>query len=108
MMRDLIRLRSSFNVSNRFLHFSKNGIGSGLRHKTGMGRVIMCVKNGGDVVNGGDSCLKEDDGFGLDVLRFHTCLTDILGFIEKLGWWFEQDIDVEEGRFEGNEDGCEV
>ncbi|GKE41794.1 hypothetical protein Tco_1469078 [Tanacetum coccineum] len=57
---------------------------------------------------GGDSCLKEDDGFGLDVLRFHTCLTDILGFLEKLGWWFEQDIDVEEGRFEGDEDGGEV
>ncbi|GJQ93008.1 putative reverse transcriptase domain-containing protein [Tanacetum coccineum] len=46
--------------------------------------------------------------FRLDVLRFHTCLTDILGFLEKLGWWFEQDIDVEEGRFEGDEDGGEV
>ncbi|GJZ86822.1 hypothetical protein Tco_0658432 [Tanacetum coccineum] len=46
----------------------------------------------------GDSCWKEDDGFGVDVLRFRTCLTDILGFLEKLGWWFEQDIDVKEGR----------
>ncbi|GJY30406.1 hypothetical protein Tco_0413901 [Tanacetum coccineum] len=62
---------------------------------SGMGSVIVCVKNGGDVVK-------------LDVLRFHTCLTDILGFLEKLGWWFEQDIDVEEGRFEGDEDGGEV
>ncbi|GJU65738.1 hypothetical protein Tco_1247573 [Tanacetum coccineum] len=44
----------------------------------------------------------------LDVLHFHTCLTDILGFLEKLGWWFEQDIDIEEGRFEGDEDGGEV
>ncbi|GKB75525.1 hypothetical protein Tco_0942420 [Tanacetum coccineum] len=26
----------------------------------------------------------------------------------ELGWWFEQDIDVEEGRFEGDEDGGEV
>ncbi|GJR89003.1 hypothetical protein Tco_0213014 [Tanacetum coccineum] len=29
------------------------------------------------------------------ILRFHTCLTDILGFLEKFGWWFEQDIDGE-------------
>ncbi|GKD20307.1 hypothetical protein Tco_1222010, partial [Tanacetum coccineum] len=47
---------------------------------------------------GGDSLWKEDDGFGVDVLRFHTCLTEILGFLEKLGWWFEQDIDDEGGR----------
>ncbi|GJY70127.1 hypothetical protein Tco_0473109 [Tanacetum coccineum] len=33
--------------------------------------------------------------FRVDVLRFHTCLTDILGFLEKLEWWFEQDIDDE-------------
>ncbi|GJR74775.1 hypothetical protein Tco_0087140 [Tanacetum coccineum] len=26
----------------------------------------------------------------------------------ELGWWFEQDIDVEEERFEGDEDGGEV
>ncbi|GJX98320.1 hypothetical protein Tco_0355339 [Tanacetum coccineum] len=36
------------------------------------------------------------------------CLTDILGFLEKLEWWFEQDIDKEEERFEGDEDGGEV
>ncbi|GJR85963.1 hypothetical protein Tco_0209974 [Tanacetum coccineum] len=38
------------------------------------------------------------DDFGVDsfhVLRFHTCLIDILGFLEKFGWWFEQDIDGE-------------
>ncbi|GJT83936.1 hypothetical protein Tco_1058278 [Tanacetum coccineum] len=35
---------------------------------------------------------EEGDDFGVDVLRFHTCLTDILGFLEKFGWWFEQDI----------------
>ncbi|GJY09266.1 hypothetical protein Tco_0377451 [Tanacetum coccineum] len=35
------------------------------------------------------------DDFGVDVLRFHTCLTDILRFLEKFGWWFEQDIDGE-------------
>ncbi|GJX65596.1 hypothetical protein Tco_0299939 [Tanacetum coccineum] len=27
---------------------------------------------------------------------------------EKLEWWFEQDIDKEEERFEGDEDGGEV
>ncbi|GKC08757.1 hypothetical protein Tco_1000367, partial [Tanacetum coccineum] len=31
--------------------------------------------------------------FRVDVFRFHTCRTDILGFLEKFGWWFEQDID---------------
>ncbi|GKF96944.1 hypothetical protein Tco_0292765, partial [Tanacetum coccineum] len=49
-----------------------------------------------------------DDNFGVDVFLFQTCLTDILGFLEKLELWFEQDIDVEEGRFEGDEDGGEV
>nr|GEY70375.1 hypothetical protein [Tanacetum cinerariifolium] len=39
---------------------------------------------------------KRDD-FGVDVLRFHTCLTDIIGFLEKLEWWFKQEIDDEEG-----------
>ncbi|GJX09677.1 hypothetical protein Tco_0199536 [Tanacetum coccineum] len=42
--------------------------------------------------NGGESFWEEGDDFGVDVLRFHTCLTDILGFLEKFGWWFEQDI----------------
>ncbi|GKA07287.1 hypothetical protein Tco_0686511 [Tanacetum coccineum] len=42
--------------------------------------------------NGGESFWEGGDDFGMDVLRFHTCLTDILGFLEKFGWWFEQDI----------------
>nr|GEV92725.1 hypothetical protein [Tanacetum cinerariifolium] len=42
--------------------------------------------------NGGESFREEGDDFGVDVLRFHTCLTDILGFLEKFGRWFEQDI----------------
>nr|GFB06517.1 hypothetical protein [Tanacetum cinerariifolium] len=42
--------------------------------------------------NGGESFWEEGDDFGVDVLRFHTCLTDILGFLEKFGWWFEQDF----------------
>ncbi|GJU31299.1 hypothetical protein Tco_1174888 [Tanacetum coccineum] len=44
----------------------------------------------------GESFWEEGDDFGVDVLRFHTCLTDILGFLEKLEWWFEQGIDDEE------------
>ncbi|GJW53191.1 hypothetical protein Tco_0097276 [Tanacetum coccineum] len=42
--------------------------------------------------SGGESFWEEGDDFGVDFLRFHTCLTDILGFLEKSGWWFEQDI----------------
>ncbi|GKA23613.1 hypothetical protein Tco_0709646 [Tanacetum coccineum] len=51
----------------------------------------------------GESFWEEGDDFGVDVLHFHTCLTDILGFLEKLEWWFEQDID-DEGE-ENEEDG---
>ncbi|GJS71853.1 retrovirus-related pol polyprotein from transposon TNT 1-94 [Tanacetum coccineum] len=43
----------------------------------------------------GESFWEEGDDFGVDVLRFHTCLIDILGFLEQLEWWFEQDIDDE-------------
>ncbi|GJX06255.1 retrovirus-related pol polyprotein from transposon TNT 1-94 [Tanacetum coccineum] len=57
---------------------------------------------------GSESFWEGGDDFGVDVLHFHTCLTDILGFLEKLEWWFEQDIDKEEERFEGDEDGGEV
>nr|GEV01168.1 hypothetical protein [Tanacetum cinerariifolium] len=53
--------------------------------------------------SGGESFWEEGDDFGVDVLRFHTCLTDILGFLEKLEWWFEQDIN-DEGE-EDEEDG---
>ncbi|GJV05192.1 hypothetical protein Tco_1338761 [Tanacetum coccineum] len=56
----------------------------------------------------GESFWEGGDDFEVEVLRFHTCLTDILGFLEKLEWWFEQDIDKEEERFEGDEDGGEV
>ncbi|GKC02535.1 hypothetical protein Tco_0994145, partial [Tanacetum coccineum] len=41
----------------------------------------------------GESFLEEGDDFVVDVLRFHTCLIDILDFLEKLKWWFEEDID---------------
>nr|GEU60122.1 hypothetical protein [Tanacetum cinerariifolium] len=38
---------------------------------------------------------KGGEDFGVDVLRFNTCLTDILGCLEKFRWWFKQDIDGE-------------
>ncbi|GJS15617.1 hypothetical protein Tco_0410089 [Tanacetum coccineum] len=41
--------------------------------------------------NGVVSCGSDD--FRVDVLRFHTCLTNILSILEKFGWWLEQDID---------------
>ncbi|GJU06257.1 retrovirus-related pol polyprotein from transposon TNT 1-94 [Tanacetum coccineum] len=69
-----------------------------LKQDLSIGRIVVCIKNGGDV-------MKVDDDFGVDVFLFQTCLTDILGFLEKLELLFEQDIDVEEGRFKGDEDG---
>ncbi|GKG41872.1 hypothetical protein Tco_0473623, partial [Tanacetum coccineum] len=51
---------------------------------------------------------KVDDDFGVDVLCFQTCLTDILSFLEKLEWWFEQDIDDEGEEDEEDEGGGEV
>ncbi|GJT75746.1 hypothetical protein Tco_1042471 [Tanacetum coccineum] len=51
--------------------------------------VIIDLPNRG---SGGESFWEEGDDVGVDVLHFHTCLTDILGFLEKFGWWFEQDI----------------
>ncbi|GJU14489.1 hypothetical protein Tco_1142455 [Tanacetum coccineum] len=53
--------------------------------------------------SGGESFWEEGDDLGVGVLCFHTCLTDILGFLEKLECWFEQDID-DEG-YEDEEDG---
>ncbi|GKD32189.1 hypothetical protein Tco_1242967 [Tanacetum coccineum] len=58
--------------------------------------------------SGGESLWEEGDDFGVDVLRFHTCLTDILGFLDKLEWWFEQDIDDEGEDDEKGEGGSEV
>ncbi|GJZ03579.1 retrovirus-related pol polyprotein from transposon TNT 1-94 [Tanacetum coccineum] len=54
--------------------------------------------------SGGESFWEEGDDFGVNVLRFHTCLTDILGFLEKLEWWFEQDIKDEGEEDEEEED----
>nr|GEX66120.1 hypothetical protein [Tanacetum cinerariifolium] len=51
---------------------------------------------------GCESFWEGGDDFEVDVLCFHTCLTDVLGFLEKLEWWFEQDIN-DEG--EENEEG---
>nr|GEW32247.1 hypothetical protein [Tanacetum cinerariifolium] len=58
--------------------------------------------------SGGESFWEEGDDFGVDVLRFHTCLTSILGFLEKLEWWFEQDFDDEGEEDKESEGGSEV
>ncbi|GJT95415.1 dihydroorotase, mitochondrial-like protein isoform X2 [Tanacetum coccineum] len=58
--------------------------------------------------SGGESFWEEGDDFRVDVLRFHTCQTDILGFLEKLEWWFEQEIDDEGEEDEEGEGGSEV
>ncbi|GJX68065.1 hypothetical protein Tco_0303792 [Tanacetum coccineum] len=60
---------------------------------------------------GGSGCKsfwEEGDDFGVDVLGFHTCLTDILGFLEKLEWWFKQYIDDEGVEDEEGDGGSEV
>nr|GEU41190.1 hypothetical protein [Tanacetum cinerariifolium] len=49
---------------------------------------------------GGKSFWEGGNNFRVYILRFHTYLTDIIGFLEKLEWCFEQDIDKEEERFE--------
>ncbi|GJR33806.1 hypothetical protein Tco_1209490 [Tanacetum coccineum] len=67
--------------------------------------VVVKVTLGG---SGGESFWEEGDDFGVDVLCFHTCLTDILGFLEKLEWWFEQDIDDEGEEDEEDRGGSEV
>nr|GFA61652.1 hypothetical protein [Tanacetum cinerariifolium] len=45
----------------------------------------------------GESFWEKGDDFQVAVLRFHNFITYILGFLVKLEWWFEQDIDDEEG-----------
>ncbi|GJW83287.1 hypothetical protein Tco_0156432 [Tanacetum coccineum] len=55
-----------------------------------------------------ESFWEECDDFGVNVLRFLTCLTDILGFLEKLEWLFEQDIDDEGEEDEEREGSGEV
>ncbi|GJV98934.1 hypothetical protein Tco_1554186 [Tanacetum coccineum] len=52
--------------------------------------------------------LEEEDvsHFRKEVMILES--TYILGFLEKLELWFEQDIDEKEERYEGDEDGGEV
>nr|GEU87911.1 hypothetical protein [Tanacetum cinerariifolium] len=58
--------------------------------------------------SGCESFWEEGADFEVDVLRFHTCLTDILDFLEKLEWWFEQDVDDEEEKDEECEGSSET
>ncbi|GJS77146.1 hypothetical protein Tco_0727027 [Tanacetum coccineum] len=97
--------------------------GTSLRYGTGKKKVneVDFISQGVELVSrklatmtktlegsGGESFWEEGDDFGVDVLRFHTCLTNILGFLEKLEWWFEQDIDDEEEEDKEGEGGSEV
>ncbi|GJT56758.1 hypothetical protein Tco_0991812 [Tanacetum coccineum] len=77
----------------------------GLKRLHGFLEVTTAQTLGG---RGGESFWEGGDDFGVEVFLFHTCLTDILGFLEKLEWWFEQDIDKEKERFEGDEYGGEI
>ncbi|GKA69566.1 hypothetical protein Tco_0775630 [Tanacetum coccineum] len=70
--------------------------------------VFVLVRNINLRGSGGESFWEEGDDFGVDVLLFHTCLTDILGFLKKLELWFEQDIDDEEEKDEEGEGDSEV
>ncbi|GJZ23327.1 hypothetical protein Tco_0560786 [Tanacetum coccineum] len=65
--------------------------------------MVVTLKGSGD-----ESFWEEGDDFRVDVLRFHTCLIDILRFLEKLEWWFEQDIDDREEEDGEGEGGSEV
>nr|GEV24763.1 hypothetical protein [Tanacetum cinerariifolium] len=56
--------------------------------------------------SGYESFWEEGDDFRVDVLCFHTCLIDILVFLEKLKWWFKQDIDDEEDGGSDKRDRC--
>ncbi|GJR25364.1 hypothetical protein Tco_1101596 [Tanacetum coccineum] len=85
---------------------------TGWRYGTGKKKVneVDFISQGVELTlggSGGESFWEGGDDFGMDVLCFHTCLTDILGFLEKLEWWFEQDIDEEKEDEEG-EGGSEV
>ncbi|GJW67093.1 putative reverse transcriptase domain-containing protein, partial [Tanacetum coccineum] len=77
-----------------------------LEHEKEDELVAVVVKTLGG--SGGESFWEEGDDFRADVLRFHTCLTDIHVFLEKLEWWFEQDIDDEGEEDEEGKGGSEV
>ncbi|GKB46976.1 hypothetical protein Tco_0897729, partial [Tanacetum coccineum] len=87
--------------------------GTNLRYGTGKKKVnvVDFTSQGVELTLGGSGCesfWEEGDDFRVDVLGFHTCLTDILGFLEKLEWWFEQDIDDEGEEDEEGDGGSEL
>nr|GEU91058.1 hypothetical protein [Tanacetum cinerariifolium] len=92
--------------------------GTSLRYGTGKKKLneVDFISQGVELVSRkltlggsrGESFWEEGDDSGVDVLRFRTCLTDILDFLEKLKWWVEQDIDNEGEEDEKGECGSEV
>ncbi|GJU53648.1 hypothetical protein Tco_1227362 [Tanacetum coccineum] len=110
--------RMVFNL-NKLISFSRSGIGVyktcnndknlseiQLKHEKEDELVAVVVKTLGG--SGGESFWEEGGDFGVDFLCFHICLTGILGFLEKLEWWFEEDIDDEGEEDEESEGGSEV
>nr|GEX76918.1 putative reverse transcriptase domain-containing protein [Tanacetum cinerariifolium] len=57
--------------------------------------VVVRVAFGG---SRGESLWEEGGDFGVVVLRFHTCLTNILGFLEKLELWLSKTLMMKERR----------
>ncbi|GKA17336.1 hypothetical protein Tco_0697173 [Tanacetum coccineum] len=64
---------------SRTLNNSKVELKFQLKHER-ENELVMVVILGG---SGGESFYEGGDDFGVDVLCFHTCLTNILGFLEK-------------------------
>ncbi|GKD58440.1 hypothetical protein Tco_1295949 [Tanacetum coccineum] len=84
-----------------------------LRYGTGKEKVneVNFISQGVELTlkgSGGETFWEEGDDFGVDVLSFHTCLIDILGFLENLKWWFEQDIDDEGEEDQEGDGGSEL
>ncbi|GJV36528.1 hypothetical protein Tco_1409005 [Tanacetum coccineum] len=102
-LQELVAARNSNYLTDAMSVYIKRKINDDLHFAAGLSHLWETL--GG---REGESFWEGGDDFGVDVLRFYTCLTDILGFLEKLEWWFEQDIDKEEERFKGDEDDGEV
>ncbi|GJZ14417.1 hypothetical protein Tco_0549647 [Tanacetum coccineum] len=91
--KDMWKLEMVLNSLQKTYNNDKSLSEIQLEHEKEDEFVVVVKTRGGSK---GESFGEEGDDFGVDCLRFHTCLTDILGFLERLEWWFEQDIDDDE------------